>query len=162
MLLGKLTRPVRPYKSPISIDKLPKTTSQLRLLTTQGRKLVDSGGSPTRLKAVLDQLEAMVQVAAADATIQAHEAANIKRQLEIKKNWKKSQARLQASPNKHGMTWTRPEIDRALARQAEKEQEAQRKRRNKQTAVGRKRQVEPAATDSILDEENIQATNDGR
>lgn len=161
VLLDMLKRPEPAIQSPISIDTLPKTTGQLRRLAAHGRHLADSGDSPTRLKAVLNQLEATAQVAAAEAAIHAHEASNIKKQLNMKKNWKKSQARLKASPNKHGITWTRPQIDRALIRQREKEQEAERKRLGKRSASQPETQVEHTATASILDEDQLQLLQNG-
>ncbi len=130
-LLGKLERPEVVVQETALLDKIPKTTSQLRCLAARGRRLVNDGLDLASITQVINQLEAAAQVAAAEAAIAAHEAVQVKEQLQVKKNWKKSQSRLKASPNKLGRTWSRPKIDRALIRHQEKELEAQRKRRGK-------------------------------
>ncbi|KAI9884416.1 MAG: hypothetical protein M1823_003798 [Watsoniomyces obsoletus] len=131
VLLGQLERPEVVAQQTALLDELPQSTSQLRQLAARGRRLIDSGPNASFISQVIDQLEAAAQVAAAEAAIAAHEAVQVKEQLQIKKKWKKSQVRLKASPNKLGRTWSRPEIDRALARHQEKEEEAQTKGQGK-------------------------------
>lgn len=78
MLLDRLSPPEPLIQEPVSIDNLPKTTSQLRLLALEGRQLVGAGASPSRVKAVLNTLEAVAQTVGAKAAVYAHEAAAVK------------------------------------------------------------------------------------
>lgn len=68
----------------------------------------------------MKKLVDVAQVSAVEADLHAHEAIMVKRQLERKSSWTKSQVRLKKSPYKDGMTWDLAEITRAWDREKEK------------------------------------------
>ena len=92
----------------------------------------------TELGKVIDLLEHMTLVQSANAAAKKHEVAQVKKELDKKKGWKKSPVRLRASPNKTGRALTREKIDCAMARHhAKKEVVVKRLRAKEKRQAGK-------------------------
>ena len=97
------------------LDKIFITTAQLRSLAHYSCQLVAFSSNSIWLGKVINLLENMALVQGANAAVKEHEAKQVKKELDKKKGWKKSQVQLKVSPNKTGRAWTRRKIDCALA-----------------------------------------------
>ncbi|KAI9881919.1 MAG: hypothetical protein M1823_006369, partial [Watsoniomyces obsoletus] len=143
----------------ISIEGIPATVCHIRAQARKGRLLIDSGASPAKLHAAWDALVAATDVGVANQAIYAAIANRAIKELQKKKDWKKSTARLKASPNKDSQWWTRAQIDRALNRKKEQEQEALRKRQERVKKGTQNARVQDAPTAPILVEEQVDTSD---
>ena len=89
-----------------------------------------------------------------------HEAAQVKKKLNKKKGWKKSQVQLKVSPNKTGRAWTKEDIDHAMARHHTKEEMVVKKLQAKKKSQAGKAATQLGGQPSTLSNKRVHTSNE--